>query len=154
MNFIEICKKPPNNETFTNNQDKKNKLCDACNAWRPPRAFHCVSCNACTLKYDHHCPWILNCVGARNHKAFYLFSVYLMVDILMKSSLIQKSIVGVFAVLLEDGTLHDLHQWPKQSQCRLCLFHDLLDFHFDCCFPDDLNVYGLIWGFYLIYFWL
>ena len=87
-------KKPPNNETFTNNQEKNNKICDVCKSWRPPRAVHCVSCNSCTLKYDHHCPWIMNCVGLKNHKAFYLFSFYLMVNFFSLQSIFKNNQIG------------------------------------------------------------
>ncbi|CAL1698197.1 unnamed protein product [Somion occarium] len=40
---------------------------------KPTRAHHCRACGTCILKYDHHCPWIGQCVGARNHKFFVNF---------------------------------------------------------------------------------
>ncbi|KIP03033.1 hypothetical protein PHLGIDRAFT_267793 [Phlebiopsis gigantea 11061_1 CR5-6] len=40
---------------------------------KPLRAHHCRACGTCILKYDHHCPWIGQCVGARNHKFFVNF---------------------------------------------------------------------------------
>ncbi|KAI0697788.1 DHHC palmitoyltransferase-domain-containing protein [Cytidiella melzeri] len=40
---------------------------------KPMRAHHCRACGTCILKYDHHCPWIGQCVGARNHKFFVHF---------------------------------------------------------------------------------
>ncbi|KXN92539.1 putative palmitoyltransferase ZDHHC20 [Leucoagaricus sp. SymC.cos] len=40
---------------------------------RPHRAHHCRNCGTCVLKFDHHCPWIGQCVGARNHKFFLNF---------------------------------------------------------------------------------
>ncbi|KAJ4480870.1 zf-DHHC-domain-containing protein [Lentinula aciculospora] len=39
------------------------------------RAHHCRACGTCVLKYDHHCPWIGQCVGARNHKFFINFNL-------------------------------------------------------------------------------
>lgn len=52
------------------------KGCNSCGRWKPVRSHHCSICNQCTLKMDHHCPWVVNCVGARNHKAFLLFCAY------------------------------------------------------------------------------
>ncbi|KAH9852983.1 zf-DHHC-domain-containing protein [Lenzites betulinus] len=40
---------------------------------KPMRAHHCRACGTCVLRYDHHCPWIGQCVGARNYKFFMIF---------------------------------------------------------------------------------
>ena len=34
------------------------------------------------MKLDHHCIWSQNCIGFRNQKAFYLFSVYMSIGII------------------------------------------------------------------------
>lgn len=48
-------------------------ICAECTVYRTPRARHCMCCNRCVEKFDHHCPWINNCIGARNLGLFYGF---------------------------------------------------------------------------------
>ena len=51
--------------------------CKKCLKNKPLRAHHCSICDRCVLKMDHHCPWINNCLGLRNHCYFLLFLFYL-----------------------------------------------------------------------------
>ena len=44
------------------------RYCEKCLAIKPDRSHHCSICEVCTLKMDHHCPWINNCVGFHNYK--------------------------------------------------------------------------------------
>ncbi|XP_038682923.1 probable protein S-acyltransferase 12 isoform X2 [Tripterygium wilfordii] len=50
--------------------------CIRCQNGKPPRCHHCSVCQRCVLKMDHHCVWIVNCVGACNYKFFLLFLLY------------------------------------------------------------------------------
>lgn len=37
------------------------------------RAKHCHDCGHCVRRFDHHCAWIGNCVGERNHRLFFSY---------------------------------------------------------------------------------
>lgn len=54
----------------------KRRFCVTCCIQKPLRSKHCKTCDRCVSKFDHHCPWINNCVGFHNHRAFmtYLYS--------------------------------------------------------------------------------
>ena len=40
---------------------------------QPLRAKHCRVCNICVYRFDHHCIYTNNCVGAANQKSFLIF---------------------------------------------------------------------------------
>lgn len=46
------------------------RQCKYCRKIKADRCHHCSQCNKCILKMDHHCPWVVNCIGFYNYKYF------------------------------------------------------------------------------------
>ncbi|XP_033886671.3 palmitoyltransferase ZDHHC4 [Acipenser ruthenus] len=83
--FSQCCTKDPGTITKLNNEvflgvypyDQvmfyQGVLCPTCVLVKPARSKHCRVCNVCVHRFDHHCVWVNNCIGAFNTKYFLLY---------------------------------------------------------------------------------
>eukprot|EP00042_Codosiga_hollandica_P037925 m.303798 g.303798 ORF g.303798 m.303798 type:complete len:625 (-) comp55256_c0_seq2:130-2004(-) len=60
-----------------NNMMNPADFCSTCLIRKPLRSKHCAICNKCVAGFDHHCPFVGNCVGVENIKPFFLFTFFL-----------------------------------------------------------------------------
>ena len=92
---------------------KVTKLCLTCNISRPFRSSHCSDCDNCTLRFDHHCPWIGGCVGKRNYIYFFLFLVFLNIKniFLLAFSIVH---IGMTYVYVKDEEKAN-HAWVSKK---------------------------------------
>ncbi|XP_007422704.1 palmitoyltransferase ZDHHC9 [Python bivittatus] len=112
---------PPRIKNFQiNNQIVKLKYCYTCKIFRPPRASHCSICDNCVERFDHHCPWVGNCVGKRNYRYFYLFILSLS---LLTIYIFSFNIVYVALKSLKIGFLNTLKETPGTAlEVLICFF--------------------------------
>jgi palmitoyltransferase len=51
-------------------EDDYEFFCDRCDTHVSDQSKHCRRCNRCTLRFDHHCIWLNNCIGSSNYSVF------------------------------------------------------------------------------------
>ncbi|NXW13630.1 ZDH13 Palmitoyltransferase, partial [Circaetus pectoralis] len=52
-------------------------FCTSCLVRKPLRSMHCLACDSCVARYDHHSVWIGQCIGIGNHCYYLLFLSFL-----------------------------------------------------------------------------
>lgn len=90
-------------------------LCPECKVIRSVRSRHCAICNRCVERFDHHCPWINNCVGVKNHNAFLFFLASIWIKI------VYHIVVDIYSLvdLLKNGIGEYTHH-EYEGICVLC----------------------------------
>lgn len=86
--------------------------------WKPMRAHHCSECKVCIFKMDHHCPWINSCVGIKNTKYFFLFTLYTGIGALLAIAILVTS----FILLMQDPSDKHINKSGYPFAFFLCVW--------------------------------
>ncbi|KIM44560.1 hypothetical protein M413DRAFT_67687 [Hebeloma cylindrosporum] len=89
-----------------------------CNGkWKPPRTKHCSICGLCRLEFDHHCPWVGNCVTLSKLKAFITFlflvpSTFLVAVLPVAQILVKHIILALHVSKRDPWAAKTWWDWP------------------------------------------
>lgn len=77
------------------------------------------------MVYDHHCPWINNCVGAKNYVWFYLFILTMEINL-------------IFSLIYEIFNLTEKINWGTRSALGVLHIFAVLYTMVNCLFSIPL----------------
>ena len=58
------------NELIIPGMFELSRFCTTCVVKRPVRSKHCAVCDQCVARFDHHCPFVGNCIGSSCHALY------------------------------------------------------------------------------------
>lgn len=59
-------------------EERHYRLCYICKCLAPKNSKHCYYCGRCCIEYDHHCVFLLTCIGHANANNFIIFNFSMM----------------------------------------------------------------------------
>ncbi|PAV87567.1 hypothetical protein WR25_00291 [Diploscapter pachys] len=112
--------------------------CFTCWVPRQPHSKHCSSCDRCVKGFDHHCPWVHQCITRSNHRDFLLFVL---------SATLSSSIHVIACIVMLTGDIRDYgfgfalqeNAWVVITMI-LSGFHSLALFALTCTQLDQISV--------------
>ncbi|SCM26299.1 palmitoyltransferase, putative [Plasmodium berghei] len=124
---------PKQKEVLINGVFYKLKYCYTCNIYRGIRTVHCSICDNCVEKFDHHCPWVGNCIGARNYKYFiyFIFNLYILICITLGASIYKLTIC--MTILSNKGYNSEkifIHIWSLATDSIILIIYTVLTLWF------------------------
>ena len=91
-------------ERLVNEELHLDYICINCENLRPENTMHCNYCNKCVQGFDHHCTFVNNCLGYKNHKYFLLFLFFFTLYII---AMIYHSIWAVIEIATGEITFKE-----------------------------------------------